>query len=80
MDKKGHEVRNNKLESINKNDKAVHDKQAAYSMKFPRPRTLLKNEYPDMEVDQLEIFRKLVLELVYPEPGSKRYRFLDLNY
>jgi len=30
-----------------------------------------------MEVDQLEIFRKLVLELVYPEPGSKRYRYLD---
>jgi hypothetical protein len=42
LDKKGHEVGNNKLESINKNDKAVHDKQAAYSMKFPRPRTLLK--------------------------------------
>ncbi len=55
MDKKGHEVGNNKLESINKNDKAVHVKQAAYSMKFPRPRTLLKNEYPDLEVDQLEV-------------------------
>jgi len=30
-----------------------------------------------MEVDQPEIFRKLVLELVYPEHGSKRYRYID---
>ena len=46
-------------------------------MKFPKPRTLLKNEYPDLNINPPELYRKLIKEIVYPEPGSIRDRYLE---
>ena len=46
-------------------------------MKFPKPRTLLKNEYPDLNINPPELYRKLIKEIVYPEQGSIRDRYLE---
>jgi hypothetical protein len=46
-------------------------------MKFPKPRVLLQNEYPDMHVNQPELYRKMVKEIIYPEHGSIKDRYLD---
>jgi len=46
-------------------------------MKFPKPRILLKNEYPDLSVNQPELYRKMIKEIVYPELGSIKDRYLD---
>ena len=46
-------------------------------MKFPKPRILLKNEYPDLSVNQPELYRKMIKEIVYPELGSVKDRYID---
>ena len=46
-------------------------------MKFPKPRHLLKNEHPDLIIDQPETFQRLIRELIYPIKNSKRDRYLD---
>ena len=46
-------------------------------MKFPKPRVLLQNEHPDLNLNQPEIYRKLIKEIVYPEHGSVRDRYLE---
>jgi len=51
--------------------------QKCHSMKFPKPRNLLKNEFPDITVVQPNIFKKVVSEIVYPEDDTKRYRYID---
>ena len=46
-------------------------------MKFPKPRHLLKNEHPDLVVDQPTIFKKLINEIIYPEKNSKKDRYIE---
>jgi hypothetical protein len=53
------------------------DKEEVNSMKFPKPRHLLKNEHPDLLIDQPETFQRLIRELIYPVKNSKRDRYLD---
>ncbi len=47
------------------------DNQKCHSMKFPKPRNLLQNEFPDLTVVQPNIFKKVVSEIVYPGGGYK---------
>jgi len=51
--------------------------QECNSMKFPKPRNLLKNEFPDLTVVQPNIFKKVVSEIVYPEEDTKRDRYIE---
>jgi len=53
------------------------DRQNCNSMKFPKPRTLLKNKFPDLTVVQPSIFLKVVSEIVYPEDDTKRDRYIE---
>ena len=46
-------------------------------MKFPRPRTLLQNPYPDLNEDQPTILRHLVSELINPPPLSETAVYID---
>ena len=36
------------------------------SMKFSKPKILLENNYPDLEISQPNLIRKLIKEYVYP--------------
>ena len=45
-------------------------------MKFPKPRVLIKNEFPDLVILQPVVFKKVVDDKVYPENDSKRDRYL----
>ena len=51
--------------------------QECHSMKFPKPRNLLKNEFPDLTVVQPTIFRKVVSDIIYPEKDTKRDRYIE---
>ncbi len=48
-----------------------------HSMKFPKPRTLLINEYPDMVLTEPSLMKKLVQEVIKPEPESQMGKYLD---
>jgi hypothetical protein len=45
-------------------------------MKFPKPKKLTKNEYPDLLTPQPELFKELINEIIYPKEGSARERYL----
>ena len=47
-----------------------------FSMKFPKPRILTKNEYPDLKTPQPDLFKELINEIIYPAEGSARERYL----
>ena len=40
------------------------------SMKFSKPKILLENNYPDLEISQPDLIRKLIKEYVYPPEKS----------
>ena len=40
------------------------------SMKFSKPKILLENNYPDLEISQPNLIRKLIKEYVYPPEKS----------
>ena len=46
-------------------------------MKFPRPRTLTENEYPDITESQPILLRKLVCELINPLPNTPYDKYID---
>ena len=46
-------------------------------MKFPKPRILLKNEYPDLEINEPTLYQKVIKEIVYPEKDSAKYRYIE---
>ena len=46
-------------------------------MKFPRPRTLLNNEFPDLTEDQPELLQKLVSRIIKPIPNSLEDIYID---
>jgi hypothetical protein len=45
-------------------------------MKFPKPKHLLKNEFPDLEINEPTLYQKVIKEIVYPEPRSARDRYI----
>ncbi|RPH77636.1 MAG: hypothetical protein EHM77_07770, partial [Planctomycetaceae bacterium] len=46
-------------------------------MKFPRPRILLENEYPDLTDSQPELFHDMVTNFVHPEPESSIDNYIN---
>ena len=46
-------------------------------MKFAKPRVLIENVYPDMIISQPDLFKKFVLETVFPDSNSKMGKYLD---
>jgi hypothetical protein len=47
------------------------------NMKFPRPRTLVTNEYPDITDDQPTLFRDVIENLIYPQPNSDMDAYIN---
>jgi dUTPase len=47
------------------------------NMKFPRPRTLVTNEYPDITDDQPTLFRDVIENLIYPQPNSDMEAYIN---
>jgi hypothetical protein len=45
-------------------------------MKFPKPRTLTQNSYPDSPTPQPTLFKELVTEIIYPIEGSPRDQYI----
>ncbi len=48
-----------------------------FSMKFPKPRNLTINEYPNLCTPQPDLFKGLVNEIIHPSEGSARERYLQ---
>ncbi len=46
-------------------------------MKFPKPRELLANTYPDLKISQPELIKKMVRELVRPSEKDKYYTYIE---
>jgi len=46
-------------------------------MKFPKPRTLTKNEYMDLTLAQPKLFHKLISDIIYPSIDSPRSQYID---
>jgi hypothetical protein len=46
-------------------------------MKFPRPRILVHNEFPDLLQDQPKILQDLVTKIAKPIPNSPEDKYLD---
>jgi hypothetical protein len=46
-------------------------------MKFPKPRHLLTNDYPDLTEDQPTILKKLVTQVINPEANSQQAEYID---
>jgi hypothetical protein len=47
-----------------------------YSMKFPKPRFLVANDYPDLRESQPSLIKRLAQENVYPKEGTKMQKYL----
>jgi hypothetical protein len=41
-----------------------------YSMKFPKPKQLFENEYPDLSLTQPELIKHFVQDIAYPQANS----------
>ena len=46
-------------------------------MKFQKPRILTENNYPDADISQPELFKKLVHEVIYPPENSPLDKYID---
>ncbi len=44
-------------------------KSEVHSMKFPKPKNLTINEYPDLDTPQPELFKDLINNLIYLTEG-----------
>ena len=53
------------------------DQTKNYSMKFPKPRELLRNEYPDSDMTQPELIRLMVREIIHPAEDSEHMKFIN---
>ncbi len=58
-------------------ERKSEEENRSFSMKFPKPRILTKNEYPDLKTPQPDLFKELINEIIYPEDGSARERYLQ---
>jgi hypothetical protein len=41
-------------------------------MKFPKPKQLFENEYPDLNLTQPELIKHFVQDIAYPQANSKQ--------
>ena len=48
-------------------------------MKFPRPKNLLLNEYPDLTTGQPELFSELMQQFVHPLPQSNMESYITAS-
>ena len=48
-----------------------------FSMKFPKPKSLLVNEYPDSTTSQPELLKSMVQEIIFPQENSKMGNYVD---
>ena len=48
-----------------------------FSMKFPKPKTLLVNDYPDLGESHPDILKRLVQEIIHPAENSPLGKYLD---
>ena len=48
-----------------------------YSMKFPKPKHLVINEYPDLDITQPELLRQFVQNYVHPKENSYMDRYIS---
>jgi hypothetical protein len=48
-----------------------------YSMKFPKPKHLTENEYPDLEISQPELIKHFVQDIVYPKENSPMCKYIE---
>ncbi len=55
----------------------VNDALQVHMMKFPRPRILVHNEFPDLLQDQPKILQDLVTKIAKPIPNSPEDKYLD---
>jgi hypothetical protein len=46
-------------------------------MKFPKPRELKINEYPDLALSQPELFKKMISQIVYPKDKTEYGLFVE---
>ena len=66
------------FESSRKIDDAISNPVlTTYSMKFPKPRVLTENNYPDADISQPKLFKKLVNEVIYPPETSPLDKYID---
>ena len=49
------------------------------NMKFPKPRTLLQNEYPDLIVSQPDLFKDMVINFNKPPVDSEMDTYIDAS-
>ena len=48
-----------------------------FSMKFSKPRILLENNYPDLDISQPALLKRLVDEIIYPPENSSISDYID---
>jgi hypothetical protein len=46
-------------------------------MKFQKPRVLSENNYPDADISQPKLFKKLVNEVIYPPENSPLDKYIE---
>ena len=51
-----------------------------FSMKFSKPRILLENNYPDLDISQPALLKRLVDEIIYPPENSSISDYIDYRY
>jgi hypothetical protein len=49
---------------------------ANYSMKFPKPKQLVENEYPDLDMTQPELIKHFVQDIVFPTENSLMDKYI----
>jgi hypothetical protein len=49
---------------------------ANYSMKFPKPKQLVENEYPDLDMTQPELIKHFVQNIVFPTENSLMDKYI----
>ena len=59
--------------------KQIPQRMYIHNMKFPRPRNLLINEYPDLTTEQPELFCELVQQFVHPPPQSNMESYITAS-
>ena len=48
-----------------------------YLMKFQKPRILTENNYPDIDLPQPVLFKKMINEVIFPPENSPLDKYID---
>jgi hypothetical protein len=73
------EIVNAVCDDIGKSGSILQNSELAkfYSMKFPKPKNLTENKYPDLEISQPELIKHFVQDIVYPKENSPMCRYIE---